>query len=323
QRVDFMGDFAEAFNTMTEQLDFRQNALNQEMQKTKRKARALEQSNSLLEAITDRIPQWIIVMGESSKEMMFLNRSADIVFDKGGPLVDSLRDWLANQTERHSVEPSVEPAELVLAYEGKIQYYSVISYPIQWKERGAVAHVFTNISAEKEQVLKLENYAYQDTLTSIHNRFFGMQMLREWMEEGRHFCICFSDLDNLKYVNDNYGHQEGDRYIVQAAQYLLGFDSGSLACRLGGDEFMVLADDYTQQEAEIRMEELRTEMIEKNLKEKNPYLCSLSYGVVEVQPDNTQSASDLLGIADERMYKYKRAHSQERRTAVSKGENPL
>lgn len=319
QRIDFMGEFADAFNTMTEQLDHRQKALQEEIMKTRRKTRALEQSNSLLEAITDRIPQWIIVMSLETKAMMFMNRSAEEVFEKGGALVDSLRDWLAGQTEKRGKDPTVDPAELVLAQDGKIQYYSVISYPIQWKEHNAIAHVFTDVSAEKEQVLKLENYAYQDTLTSIHNRFYGMQTLRDWIEEGRHFSVCFADLDNLKYVNDNYGHHEGDRYIIQAAQHLLGFDAGSVACRLGGDEFMVLADGYSQKKAEARMEEIRLQMIEKNQKEKNPYLCSLSYGVVEVQPDNHNSASELLGVADERMYRFKRAFKEERRKAAGLG----
>lgn len=316
QRIDFMGEFAEAFNTMIKQLDHRQRALQEEIQKTKRKTRALEQSNSLLEAITDRILQWIVVMSLEAKEMMFMNRSAEVIFDRGGPLVDSLRDWLHNQTEKRGMEPTTDPAELVLAQDGKIQYYSVISYPIQWKDHNAIAHVITDISAEKEQVLKLENYAYQDTLTSIHNRFFGMQTLREWVDEERKFAICFADLDNLKYVNDNFGHHEGDRYIIQAAQYLLNFDKNAVACRLGGDEFMVLADGFTRSTAETRMDEIRTQMIEKNRKEKNPYLCSLSYGVVEVKDNNEYSASELLGIADERMYQYKRAHKEERRVGA-------
>ncbi len=311
QRVDFLGEFADAFNTMTAQLDQRQTALEKEIQNTRRKTRALEQSNSLLEAIMHRIPQWIVVMSLESDETVFLNNSAAVVLDKGGLLADSLRSWVVEQTHRMADGEPQGPVELRLAGEKQVGYYSVVSYPIQWKGLSAVAHVFTDVSAERERVHTLEGYAFQDMLTSIPNRHYGMQVLEEWAREGRGFCICFADLDNLKYVNDSFGHKEGDRFLIMAARVLMAFCEGCVASRLGGDEFMVLAEGFTYEQAAARMAEMSALLHEQSEEEKLPYKYNISYGIVEVESGRSMDVSALLSLADERMYQYKRARKRD------------
>ena len=309
QRLDFMGEFADSFNTMTKQLDQRQRALEQEILASQKKTQALEQSNSLLESITNKMAQWIIVVDVATKRHLFMNSAAKQALKADGTLKKTLQGWFLAQ-ENISVPDGVAQEEVELAFTsaGKQNYYSVAAYPVHWKDKMAVAYVFTDVSAEKEQMQILESYAYQDTLTKLHNRFFGMGVLRDWLDEKREFSICFADLDNLKYVNDNFGHSEGDKYIINAAELLVHFSSDCIAARLGGDEFMVLAPGYNKQQSEVRMDEIRTALMEKSKLNGRRYLSSLSFGVVEVDKDNSLAASDLLSVADERMYEYKRAN---------------
>lgn len=79
QRIDFMGEFAEAFNNMTEQLRNQRAALLEEIESGRRKTKAVEQSNSLLKAITSRISQWIIVVNAETLEWLYVNHQADKV----------------------------------------------------------------------------------------------------------------------------------------------------------------------------------------------------------------------------------------------------
>jgi diguanylate cyclase (GGDEF)-like protein len=203
-------------------------------------------------------------------------------------------------------------AEVSLPGKLGFQYFSVVIHPLHWYETEAVAFVFTDVSSEKRHLKKLENVAYRDTLTKVFNRHYGMEIMTQWMGEGESFVICFVDMDNLKFVNDNFGHTAGDKYILKVVDVLRGFSENTLICRLGGDEFMLLSRDYSVEDAEKKLENLRDKLISYNSEPDNLYNHSLSYGVVGVEIGNMMSASELLGIADEKMYKYKRAHKMQR-----------
>lgn len=320
QRVDFMGEFSESFNTMVEQLDQREKALEKEMEIRRQRTLALEQSNSLLEALTDKIPQWIIVVDKVTKSVLFTNDSAENILKSDTAMAAPLHEWLVRQTDREGIAFKEESVELVLASDSSAHYFTVVSYPLSWKKRNAVAHVFTDVSAERQQVRKLENYAYQDNLTHRYNRFYGMQVLRDWVEESRAFALCFVDLDNLKNVNDSFGHREGDRYLILVAEQLVAAMPSAVVCRLGGDEFMVLAENCTKEECESQMLVVRTGLIKQNV--NRAYPASISFGVVQVEENNKLPASELLAIADDRMYQYKRAHKAARRKEKTKKEKP-
>ncbi len=177
--------------------------------------------------------------------------------------------------------------------------------------------LISTIHEEKRQVQKLENYAYKDPLTGLFNRLYGLKQLEEWVKKKTAFSLCFVDIDNLKYVNDTYGHPEGDRYIGLVAHYMKTFAPDAVYSRLGGDEFMVLAEGMNYAESEARIIQVR----EKILAQRDwKYIRSISYGVVDTDQSNVFSASDLLGIADERMYEFKRAHREERQRAISGAE---
>ena len=131
------------------------------------------------------------------------------------------------------------------------------------------------------------------------------------------FVLCFVDIDWLKYVNDVFGHKEGDRYLHRVAGLLQFFSEDACVSRLGGDEFMVLASGFTEAAAETRLAALRDSFDSVDYTTKGgkiiSYPRSVSYGVVEVKADNMLTAGDLLSLADDRMYAYKRACQTERR----------
>ena len=152
--------------------------------------------------------------------------------------------------------------------------------------------------------------AYSDPLTKTYNRHYGMELLGEWLEKHNAFVCCFVDIDNLKYVNDKFGHGDGDSYIMSVADTLKLFDDDAVVCRLGGDEFMLLAADWPEDMACRRLESLRDKLAEMGKATEGKHRYSISYGVVEADADNRLSAGELLRIADEKMYDYKRKHKK-------------
>jgi diguanylate cyclase (GGDEF)-like protein len=222
--------------------------------------------------------------------------------------------WLAAQSHKAGKHPPSAAEELELRHGERVYYFSAAIHPLYWRGHNATAFVLTDVSNAKEKMRELENVAYFDTVTRVYNRHYGMKTLNEWLAEKKSFMICFVDMDNLKYVNDTFGHAEGDAYIMCVVALLRDFAPDALVCRLGGDEFMLLAQGWSMSDAEARMEELRNSLIQHNDAPGAFYNHSLSYGVIDAKEGGAHEASDLLSIADEKMYVYKRAHKSQRKT---------
>jgi len=311
QRVSFMGDFSEAFNQMVAQLKERQEALLGEIETIEKQRRDLAHSNNLFEIITSRLSEWIVVIDRNTGERLFVNHPAEkLLIDSN--LEARLYDVLLNHARQIEEENDIQKSdEFSLASDGEIRWFSVNLYPLHWHGYDALAAVLTDITASKAEIDKLEEVAYRDALTGAYNRHFGMNMLSEWIERHLHFVVCFIDMDQLKYVNDVFGHAEGDRYILKVAKLLQTFSEGACLCRLGGDEFMILAAGVDMKAAKDRLEALRSSLVATTMttQDGKPYKGSLSYGVIEVTACNELPASEILSRADEEMYLYKRTFS--------------
>jgi diguanylate cyclase (GGDEF)-like protein len=299
QIVNFMGEFSEAFNTMTQQLDKRQKALEQEVESGRAKTEALEQSNEVLTHITLNSAQKVIVIDDDSGAVVYTNKSADITLrvipDFLGAVMGIARD-----------EDAVSGGEIVISlpYDEKTRYFAVTVYRLLWNGRSACTLVAQDITLERENLARLEFYANKDEMTGVNNRHAGLEILNRLIEEKKHFVLCFFDIDNLKYVNDTFGHHEGDSYIMDSAGMISGAFAHGIPCRLGGDEFMLLLPDVDLDKAQRRIAELCEEF---HICDK-AYQRRISYGCVEVTKQNDRTAKQLLSQADNRMYELKRRH---------------
>jgi diguanylate cyclase (GGDEF)-like protein len=165
----------------------------------------------------------------------------------------------------------------------------------------------------------LEQAAYRDLMTGAYNRHYGMKILYKWIAKKSKFALIFVDMDMLKYVNDVFGHNEGDVYIKSVMDLLANVSSEAIVARLGGDEFMVLIKEEDLPSAELFdvFEKVRKDLAESTPKDDDGldvYPRSISFGIVMVDENNKILPEDLLSMADERMYEYKKAHKKERRS---------
>ncbi|HBT95179.1 MAG TPA: hypothetical protein DEB24_03330 [Coriobacteriia bacterium] len=311
QRINFMGDFSEAINNMVVQLDWRQKALEEEIRAGIRKSQALALNLGVLEDITRQMPQLVLVLDVHSKEKLFQNHPIERVL-QDRTSAEKLFAWIEDSlTSIGSDERSEKEIELIS--EGNFQFFAVDIRALKWGSQDAAAFIFTDQTQTRRAMASLQEIANYDQQTGVYSRHFGMLTLNKWLDHKQDFVLCFADMDSLKYVNDVFGHNEGDRYILEVASLLRLFSEGAFVCRLGGDEFMLLAKDWEQEAAEQRLEELRCDLIKTGKEIEPRYRHSVSYGVIKVDADNKMPLSDLLGLADERMYHYKKAHKAERR----------
>ena len=314
QRVDFMGEFADSFNTMIEQLDERRLKLEEEIMLSNKRAEAMEQGNILLSNLMCLIPQQIFVVSTETREVLLFNDTAKYEMEREPQYVVRILEFFP---EFGKDGPSSN-VEIRFDDEDEERYLSTNSYPIEWEGTDAVAIIISDVSHTKKQMKNLEVHAFFDALTGLHNRFYGMLTLNEWLSEKKMFSLVFIDMDRLKYVNDSYGHDEGDKYIMSVADCLRTVSSQASISRIGGDEFMLLVPGIGLIETDKHMNELQQCLGSAQHTHDRDYVYSISFGIVEIGEDNDLPASIILGMADERMYMHKRSRKMRRRMADSK-----
>lgn len=157
---------------------------------------------------------------------------------------------------------------------------------------------------------ELRYLALTDELTCLYNRrgFFAAatQQLKLAQRNKQNLLLMFCDVDNLKKINDTYGHQEGDLALIRTADVLeQSFRGSDILSRLGGDEFVVLALESSNQTQEVIVRRL-----EKNLKKasapESRYELSLCVGVARFDPKHATTLGELMVQADKAMYEKKR-----------------
>ena len=174
--------------------------------------------------------------------------------------------------------------------------------PIEWNEVAACAYLIRDITNRKREQEEMGNAVFKDELTGVYNRRYCMKLLSELQQGHKGFSVCFIDLDGLKYVNDNFGHHTGDRYIKFVAKEFFEHtrDSDRL-CRIGGDEFIVLFPNCTPKKIRRKLAELYEKISHKDTE----YPMSISYGLIYICKDNQLLPQEILAKADKKMYHWK------------------
>lgn len=171
--------------------------------------------------------------------------------------------------------------------------------------------IFFNMMKGKKAEL-YEELAYHDKMTGLWNRTAYQEYLNELLDLGVEHTAGYGvfafDLNNLKKINDRYGHDRGDQYIRDNADYLnREMENIGRVYRTGGDEFVCIFDPSVQERAKgcaERMEEL--------MRKGRDARINFSFGFAICELDKDKSFEDTIRRADVAMYAYKRQHKAER-----------
>lgn len=160
--------------------------------------------------------------------------------------------------------------------------------------------------------------AFTDQLTGLGNRGGFARSLEELWEQDVPVTMAFIDIDNLKHCNDVFGHDEGNRYILQVSLYLkLYMKVGEAAFRIGGDEFAILSTIATEDDLAERLEHCRTVLLKNNDSEMpRSFSCGCSCPIAGT--DAGRNLFVLLSALDaERNRRTKRLDTQHNRAAYT------
>jgi diguanylate cyclase (GGDEF)-like protein len=164
-----------------------------------------------------------------------------------------------------------------------------------------------DMTARKKAEDYLRYFGTHDILTKLYNRtYFEEELAR--LKGSRRFpvSIIITDVDGLKKINDQYGHQAGDELIRRAAEVLkASFRDEDVVARIGGDEFAVIMPETTTESGEQAVARI-CRILELNNKYYSGPILGLSIGIATGKKG--ANLTDIQRDADDRMYQEKRQH---------------
>lgn len=178
------------------------------------------------------------------------------------------------------------------------------------KPRSFHVAIISDITHATEAKRKLGEQAERDTLTSLLNRAGFMRAYRERFAEvqrtGESLALLYIDLDNFKYLNDNYGHYYGDLLLhAFAGRLRSGVKRSDTVARLGGDEFVLMFDgEESVGSLSHNVDRLRRRLVQPYHLEDMQYTCAASFGSARY-PSDAGNPEELLVKADRAMFSAK------------------
>lgn len=257
--------------------------------------------------ITYLSPNWENLLGYSVQHSVNKSFTEFVHPDDASRYFRFLQSVLAEDLKYESVEYRIRharghwqwhtsTASMVTEADGHTKYYLGIA---------------RDVTTQKKQMEKIAMMAHHDMLTELPNRTYFGEILEHNISRAKRkkqaLAVLFIDLDKLKPVNDNHGHAIGDELLIAVAGRLRKcLRAGDVACRAGGDEFIVLLNDLdpqdqTQEFAAMVAERIRAELAEPFDIEDLHLSVTASIGVASF-PHHAQQLGDLLRAADQAMY---------------------
>jgi diguanylate cyclase (GGDEF)-like protein len=187
-------------------------------------------------------------------------------------------------------------------------------------EVGILTHTFKQLASHtKEHISSLNRQVYVDALTCVRNKAgYGayIHKLQEQMddpEQHLEFAFGVFDCDNLKYINDTYGHDKGDIYLKTASQLICRIFDHSPVFRIGGDEFAVILQNADYQNREELLSQFRRTREEICEAAENEWeQVNVTMGMAVYDPETDPAVIDVARRADQRMYENKQLRKEGR-----------
>ena len=289
QHVSYMGDFSNSFNQMTEQLKEREEHFKSEAELEKKHAETVNKYNQLLLELIRQSNDDVLITDIDQSTILYSSHN-------------KVRVEQENEILYYFFTQIKQPCGWNMKDKDN-RYYHIVTISMEWQDKPSFAHFIHDITQEKKEQDRLHKQAKIDALTQVGNRYYFQDEMQKLLDSKTSATLCYCDLDHLKYVNDNYGHDKGDTYICDFVEILKSnIREDDIIARLGGDEFCILFRNGSIDSINSKMKLINEEFS----KQASGYPQSFSFGTVYIDGNKETSLLKILQTADQRMYAQKR-----------------
>jgi diguanylate cyclase (GGDEF)-like protein len=278
--------------------------------------RRLSKSEESFRSLFNMNPKPLILMKLIDNEIILLNKQA-IEYYQLPPRVTKYYDGsflFTNSEEREELLKSLKEEKSIKNYVTQQQTsankrrWSLLHLElVEYMDHTCILIDTTDITSIKEKEAELFKQASIDMLTEVRNRRSGIELLSELLKQSQEFTLIYIDINDLKIVNDTFGHSTGDDLIKTCCQVIKShLTSKDELFRIGGDEFIILLFDKELKEAEELWTQIEQHFQTINETQSKPYQISASRGNYHYKPGTSITLGEVLEIADQEMYKIKK-----------------
>ena len=305
-----------------------------DISKRKKAEQALEERNLFLQSVIDGVSDPMMVIG-LDYQILQLNQSAKTQFHGDASIergvtchyhshaslipcsgkehpcpLQEVRDTKQPVTmiHRHNSDQGERIVELVASplFDPDGKLYAIIEVARDITERLEIEELLN------ENEKRLHHLAHHDPLTDLPNRLLFEDRLKQALSKARRsrrqVALFFLDLDQLKEVNDNLGHDYGDLLLIDIAKRLRQcVREGDTVARMGGDEFLVLLEDIESIEMIENMAKRICSTLTYELS-KDHFTQKISASIgISIYPEDATSGAEMMKNADLAMYRVKKS----------------
>lgn len=232
--------------------------------------------------------------------------SSMLHLDTNKPISKCVWDMHYDKLTENPVPMAEDIYEYVDEDDGNVKYLQILENIIETGRVGVVLDVTKEVEEKRQLAYRIEH----DDLTQLYSREAFKRKVYDILlsEPDKKGFMLFSDLDNLKYINDTFGHDVGDEFIKSAAKMYSEFiQDGAVVARISGDEFAVYVHGFDSKE------EMKA-LIDKRLVDNEEHKFSTPDGTVRRIrsstgvawfPDDSRDVTELLKLSDYAMYEVK------------------
>ena len=278
------------------------------------------QSTVVLDHIMNQMHTSLYVTDVETDEILYMNKTMKEDFKLENPegkvcwkILQSGLNSRCESCPKHILLTSNEPHPVHVWEEyNEVTKKTYENYDslTQWTD-GRIVHF--QHSVDISEAKRLTHQVNFDSLTRAYSRRKGKELLADLLLQSKNenfsFCLCMIDVNDLKLINDTYGHLQGDHLLTSITQEIRNAcNSEDFLCRLSGDEFFVVFKGYTTEEAHFKMKQILMRLRKLKLFPELHRDQEFCYGVVHSNNIQNESAKTLLGKADECLYDSKKAY---------------
>ena len=283
-------------------------------------SRQIKEAKKFFELVVDNVPVALVVKRLSDGQYVLANRGAEAILNRSREeVIGSTLDDVYNERDAKFIGKRDEDAvrkKGIVTEEHPIQTENGLRLFLTRRvtvldENGEPQYLINtneDITDRRETESRMAHMAYHDALTELPNRAAFLQALSQMIDacEGteEEFAVLSVDLDRLKEINDVFGHEVGDRLLIEVSRRVQAAALGGVVARLSGDEFGLIIDGVQPDAAAALAARLSEMMLDEFVVDGRSVRIGLTTGIA-VFPRHGDSAETLLANADAALFRAK------------------